>query len=135
MPVALFALTSPVTKPVKVTVTEAFPTIAPAPRVVITNDVAEGAAANPATLWELMATLGSGQPRAKKYHGKKRVIFPPDGIVPPRLGVNEKVAALPGYWATLWLLRMEKLSWDTRLPHERWCSSRYFPVGQGEQLA
>jgi hypothetical protein len=96
MPVALFALTSPVTKPVNVTVTEAFAAMVPAPDVVITNDVDEGTAANPKTLMELMATLGSGQPRAKKSKGNKRVICPPDGMAPPMLGMNENVAALPG---------------------------------------
>ena len=100
MPVALSALTSPVTNPVKVTVTETFADMMPSPNVVMTSDVDEGAAAVPATCSELMATLGWGQPRAKNHTGKNRVIFPPDGMAPPPLGVNEKVAALPGYCAT-----------------------------------
>ncbi len=97
IPVALFALASPVTKPAKVTVTEALAGIVPVPDVVTTNDVDEGAAAIPATFEELMVTLGSGHPRAKKYDGKKRVIFPPDGMAPPPLGTNVNVAALPEY--------------------------------------
>jgi hypothetical protein len=96
MPVSLLALTFPVTKPVNVTVTGTLASMSPLPDVVITRAVGEGAAAVPATLKELMATAGAGQPGAKKYVGKKRVIRPPDSMEPVPLGVNVNVAALLG---------------------------------------
>jgi hypothetical protein len=66
MPVALSALASPVTNPVNVTTTDTLAKICPLPDVVITTDVDEGSAAVPVTFMELMATLGAGQPGAKK---------------------------------------------------------------------
>ena len=66
IPAGLLAVTSPVSKPVKVTVTEALANICPVPDVVMTSDVDEGAVAVAATLGELIATFGAGQPVAKK---------------------------------------------------------------------
>ncbi len=66
IPVALSALAFPVTKPVNVTTTDTLANICPLPDVVITNDVDEGSAAEPVTFTELIATLGAGQPTAKK---------------------------------------------------------------------
>ena len=66
IPAGLLAVTSPVSKPVKVTVTETLANICPVPDVVMTSDVDDGAAAVAATLGELIATFGAGQPAAKK---------------------------------------------------------------------
>ena len=96
MPVLLLALTFPVTRPVNVTVTDSLANMSPFPDVVMTRAVDEGVAAVPATFTELITTPGAGQPRAKKYVGKKRVICPPDSMEPVPLGVNVKVAALLG---------------------------------------
>ena len=95
MPVELLAVAGPVIKPDSVTVTDADANICPVFDVVITNEVGNGVAAVPLTFRELMATPGAGQPSAKKFNGKKRVIVPPDDREPAPLGRNENVAVLP----------------------------------------
>jgi len=66
MPVAEPAVTSPVSRPVKVIVTDTLAATCPVPDVVMMREVDDGAAAVAATLEALTATLGAGQPKAKK---------------------------------------------------------------------